>query len=588
MILQALYEYYQRCENLAPQGFEQKEIPFLIVIDTEGHFIRLEDTRQEKCAKKYLVVKGDGRSGAKSYQSVYRFWDHYGYVLKHSKEDNDKSRTMAQQQNDAFVKMVGEFSQKFPQNGAFRAVKLFYEEFDQNLQAIEQDSLWSACVKIKGCNMSFELQGESSIVAQEAELNPNLDTLSPETQDNEQTSGVMCLITGRRGPMVRTHTITSIPGGSSAGKIVGFQRNAGYDSYGKEQGANAPISQEAEAAYTTALNTLLSKESRNKFLLNDTTFLFWSSAPSDGVAQEFENDFASFFTAPPKDNPNKNIEDITNLLKAVYSGKLESGGKAKFYLLGLSPNVARISIRVWQVGTVGEFAYHIANHFERLQIVKGANESREYFSLFNLLSNISLEYKLSNLQPSLMASMVDCILSDKPYPVLLRDTTLRRINADHKIAYIRAAILKAYLNSKNRFNNTIKPIEMALDTTNTNQGYLCGRLFATLEKLQEASSATSKLNSTIKDRYYSSASSTPAVVFGQLISLSNHHLAKLQPGMRVYYEKTLGEIIAEISESGFPKHLNLDDQSRFAVGYYHQRTKFFEPAAEKEINQENQ
>ena len=113
---------------------------------------------------------------------------------------------------------------------------------------------------------------------------------------------------------------------------------------------------------------------------------------------------------------------------------------------------------------------------------------------------------------------------------------------------------------------------MALDVTNTNPGYRLGRLFAVLEKIQEE--ASPGINATIRDRFYGSASGTPVAAFPHLMKLKNHHLAKLENrGRAVNLEKIVGEIMDGLDD--FPTHLSLQDQGRFAVGYYHQRQDFF-------------
>lgn len=251
-------------------------------------------------------------------------------------------------------------------------------------------------------------------------------------------------------------------------------------------------------------------------------------------------------------------------------------------MLGLSPNAARISVRFWRQGTVGEFASHIRQHFKDLEIIKSKNQ-RAYFSLFNLLTQVASLNKMENLPPCLASDLSQSIWDNQPYPTTLQMQCLIRIKADRNITSIRAAILKAYLNRKFRnHNNPPKEIQMALDLENKNQAYLCGRLFAILEKIQ--SDAIPGANSTIKERYYGAASTTPTTVFGRLLSLSRHHLAKFDTGKSVYYEKLLQSVITNLDSNGLPKYLSMDDQSRFAIGYYHQREDLYKTTTDKEKN----
>ncbi len=578
MILQALYDYYQRKaadpdSYIAPRGFERKEIPFIIVIDIEGHFVNLEDTRsgegKQKRAKTFLVLKTKGRPGAKASDIANVFWDHWGYILGQPKDSSEKAILDAKKQNATFISQAKYISQKYPDNPEFKAVCKFYEK-DEEIEKVLVHENWKDCYKIPGCNLSFRIAAREFIVAEHDDLTNEIEAVSDsdEPEQNNIKKGV-CLITGEYGTIAVLHTKTPILGGDSNGKLVSFKEKKGYDSYYKEQGMNAPISKKAEDAYTTALNVLLGRDSKNKFKIADTSVVFWAQKQTN-----FENHFSFFFSAPPKDDPDQNIREVKALFESIHTGKLNTEGDTPFYILGLAPNAARISIRFWKTGKVSDFAKNIAKHFEDLEIVRSKNDEKEYFSLFNLLSNVSFEFKVDNVPPNLAGKVIESVLDGTKYPDTLQQQCIRRIRAEQQVNRIRAAILKAYLNRKETIYNTNeKLITMSLDLDNKNQGYLCGRLFAVLEKIQE--DAQPGINATIKDRYYGAASSTPVTVFGRLLNLSNHHLAKLGGGSKTYYEKMIQDIMTGISSNGLPAHLSLDDQSRFAIGYYHQRQDLF-------------
>lgn len=578
MILQALYDYYQRKaadpeSNIAPSGFERKDIPYIIVIDYQGKFVNLEDTRigegKQKRAKSFLVIKTKSRTGSKAADTANVFWDHWGYVLGQPKNETDKAKKDACKQNHSFISLIRQLSEKYSNNNQFKAVAKFYEQ-EENIQNLLKHENWAECYKIPGCNLSFRVAGETIIVAEHYNLHDEVNATEDADESQQiQTNTGVCLITGEKLPIATLHSATSIPGGKSGGKLVGFQKKSGYDSYYKEQGMNAPVSKKAEDAYTTALNVLLGKDSKNKFRISDTSVLFWAQSQD-----EFENQFASFFAAPSKDDPDQNIRVVKTLFESIHTGKLNTDSDNQFYILGLTPNAARISIRFWRTGKIVDFAINIAKHFEDLDIVKEMNTDKEYFSLFNLLANISFDFKVDNIPPNLAGKIIESILDGTKYPDTMQQQCIRRIRAEQHVNRIRAAILKAYLNrSNNIYNINEKRITMALDLENKNQGYLCGRLFAVLEKIQE--NALPSINATIKDRYYGAASSTPVTVFGRLLNLSNHHLAKLDGGNKIYYERLIQQIISGISSNGLPSHLSLDDQSRFAIGYYHQRQDLF-------------
>jgi CRISPR-associated protein Csd1 len=492
-----------------------------------------------------------------------------GIYLGQPKDSSEKAIQDAKKQNTTFISQAKYISKKYPDNDEFNAVCKFYEQLEEIEKVLGHEN-WKDCYKISGCNLSFRIATREFIVAEHDDLANEVETVSEteKPEQHNQNKGV-CIITGEYGPIAVLHTKTPILGGDSNGKLVSFKEKKGYDSYNKQQGLNAPVSKKAEDAYTTALNVLLGRDSKNKFKIADTSVIFWSKKESN-----FENMFSFFFSAPHKDDPDQNIREVKALFEAIHTGKLNTEGDTPFYILGLAPNAARISIRFWKTGKVADFATNIAKHFEDLEIVRSKNDEKEYFSLFNLLSNVSFEFKVDNIPPNLAGKVIESILDGTKYPDTLQQQCIRRIRAEQHVNRIRAAILKAYLNRKETIYNTNeKLITMALDLENKNQGYLCGRLFAVLEKIQE--DAQPGINATIKDRYYGAASSTPVTVFGRLLNLSNHHLAKLGGGSKTYYEKMIQEIMTGVSSNGLPAHLSLDDQSRFAIGYYHQRQDLF-------------
>jgi CRISPR-associated protein Csd1 len=245
-------------------------------------------------------------------------------------------------------------------------------------------------------------------------------------------------------------------------------------------------------------------------------------------------------------------------------------------VLGLAPNVARISVRFWQVGTIAEFAGRIRQHFEDLTIIKPATEPT-YYSLFKLLKYVATLDDSKNVPPNLAGDFMRAILAGTPYPATLLQAALRRIHSDteNRVKLVRAALIKAYLNRYHRFhpNPQYKEIAMSLDEENPSLGYQLGRLFAVLEKSQR-DALGKDINSTIVDRYYSSASSTPAVVFPILMRLNQHHLSKIEnPAIKGANRKRIESIMGKIGD--FKPHLDLHEQGRFAIGYYHQRQDFF-------------
>ena len=576
MILQALHAlYYRKQDELPQQGFELKELPFLIVINVEGNFVSLQDTRtkvgRKLIGRKYLVPKELGRSGSNAWKTSNLLWDHYGYILAWPKSGSEADKDMACKQHDSFKKNIYALASQYPTNPEINAVKQFLIQDDFSDIFVCQE--WEDCKKIKGCNLSFVLEGMNRLVCENNDVKSYIgkseavDEEDDENEDLSEREGV-CLVTGERASIARLNPRTPILGTRSNAKIVAFQKNMGFDSYGKEQSYNAPVSKAATFAYSTALNFLLAKESKQKLLIGDATTVFWAEKK-----HALEDVFADIFGEPAKDDQTQDIKSLIAALRAPQIGaKSELDPQTKFYVLGLAPNAARIAIRFWYEDTVQQILEHIERHFEDCAIVHGPNQP-DTLSVFRLLVSTAVQGKSENIQPNLAGDMMRSILSGTPYPKSLLTSAIRRVRAEHELTYPRLSLVKAVLARENRYyHSDQKEVGMSLDITINNTGYRLGRLFAVLEKAQEE--ANPGLNATIRDRFYGAASSTPVAVFALLMKLKNHHIAKLENrGRAVNFEKMIAEIMSGIDE--FPAQLSLSDQGRFAVGYYHQRQDFF-------------
>lgn len=606
MILKALYDYYHRCGNLPAAGMEEKEIGFLVVISKAGEFLRFEDCRiDNKSARMYLVTKHVGRSSAPLANYLY---DNSAYVLGISERkkynklkeqldrfaltpekeqaflklksdfENEKEECFGKEQKyfDTFKAKIASIHNTFPDNPDIKSVYNFYEQGrNAIIEKVVNDPLWDDIKKNlskKYSTFSFRIEGDTQIIAEKREL------LQLEGKTEKGSS--LCLITGEHGMPVEVTTATMIPGSQAIAKLVAFQVNSGYDSYGKKKCGNAPISTDAEFAYSTALNTLLAKDSHNKFMVGNRTFVFWASA-NDQVSEMAEQSFFDLlgFTPKVEDDPNAKIEKARKVFTAIYSGSLNTTLDNRFCILGLAPNSARIAVVYWSETLLKDFAKMILRHFDDMTLIDNRPNLKPYMGVKDMLSAVTLGGKQSEATPNLPEAVIKSVFQGLPYPYTLFTSCLRRIKAEcgekTGIRIGRIAILKAYLN---RINDTLNSkIQVMLDKDNTNQGYLCGRLFAVLDKIQEDAN---HINS-IRERYMNAASSTPATVFATILNLSAHHVENLKnEGSKVYYEKLKQEIISKISADGFPAHLDLQDQGRFFVGYYHQRQDFFTKKAD--------
>ncbi len=563
MILQALSEYYQRKtrmpdSNLAPPGFEHKAIPFLVVLSTKGDFVTIdkmyEGEGKKRIDKTYLVPRGIKRSSGVASNLL---WDSPGYVLG---IDNKGKPERAREQQQAFVEAIrARLAQS--DDAGICAVQAFLERGD--FAKVFEHPLWAEILE-SGANLTFRLEGDTCPVCEREAVVAALSSADAEASGESS----LCLVSGEADVIERLHpSIKGVWGAQSSGaSIVSFNLDA-FSSYGKSQGDNAPVGKRAVFAYTTALNHLLAKGSQQRIQVGDASTVFWAEKP--------EHPMETLFRA--WDNPDADTGTMKALLAAPNSGVgfFEDEG-TRFYVLGLSPNAARIAVRFWHTKTVGELAVNIRRHFDDLRINHAPHEP-ETLSLFRLLVATATLGKSENIPPNLGGDVMRSVIDDLPYPQTLLSGAIRRIRAEQEVTYPRAAIIKACIN---RYSGK-EELKVSLDQNNMYPAYRLGRLFAVLEKIQEQ--AQPNINATIRDRYYGAASSTPVTVFPTLLKLKNHHVAKLdEKGRKILYrafeDNTPDDYIANICfgvPPDLPTHLDLKNQGRFAIGYYHQRQAFF-------------
>lgn len=565
MILQALSEYYQRKSTdpktaLAPYGFEEKPIPFLVVINREGKFIQFEDTREmqgKKAVSHSFIVAQAIKKTSRVAANV--LWDPADYVLGVDNKDNPERTT---RQFNAFRQEILNKLAIAENDEGLHAVLLFLESIaDQNF---ERDAHWSEIVETNPV-LTFRLVSDTCIVFNRTSvMSAYRSTLRQSTNARH-----VCLVTGENDEIAILHpSIKGVWGAQSSGaSLVSFNKDS-FTSWGKSQGSNSPVGNMATFEYSTALNYLLRTNCASRFQMGEVSVVCWAEKEND-----LESLVPNIFSDAPADNPDANSTAVKNLISSLHNGSYQHpDGKDRFYILGLSPNAARISIRFWEVGTVGEFSERLGQWFQDIDII--GHQDKSVPPVKALLRSTALLGKDENMPPTLIGDTSRMILTGLPLPASLLQSVVKRIKAEQgAVTYNRAALLKAYLNRKFRFKNeSQKEITMALDKDERRIGYRLGRLFSVLEKLQE--DANPGLNSTIRDRYYSSASCTPKSVFGTLMRLHTHHLKKLpEQSWRMAAENGISEIMSDIKD--FPAHLSLEDQGLFAIGYYHQRQDRF-------------
>ncbi len=572
MILQALCDYYRRQqEELPPPGFERKAIPFVIVLDRDGRFVDIEDTRDgnDKRDKGRLCVVPQGVKRT-SGVAANLLWDGLGYVLgvvsetRAAKLDATKLQKERERTGEAHRAFIQRIRDAFPapiDDEGVRAALAFLERGD--FSVVFAHPLWPELKKTTE-SLSFRLDGELQLICQREAVRQAVMVAEQDTA----TVRNRCLVSGNLDVIARLHpAIKGVRNAQSSGaNLFSFNFPAAC-SHGKEQGQNAPVGEYAAFAYTTALNHLLRADSRQKLLVGEDTFVFWAEKPDP--AEEL---FAAWLQPDP-DDPARGVEAIKALYEAPKTGvRPLDEDETRFFVLGLAPNNARLAVRLWSVSTVRELAANIRQHFDDLAIVRSPRDL-EYLSLWRLLVATAAQGKSENIPPLLAGEVLRAILAGTPYPQTLLVAALQRIRAEQgAVNYVRAALIKAVLVRNARFSPAKQEVKVSLDPQNPNVGYRLGRLFAALERAQAL--ASGDLNATIRDRFYGAASATPVTVFPYLLNkLAPHHLNKLATGQKIWLENLIGQILEAVTQ--FPAHLNLDDQGRFAIGYYHQRQDFF-------------
>ncbi len=570
MILQALAKHY---ENLAAEGKVSKEgwceakVSYAIELMPDGKvkgFISLK-TEEERGKKKVwvsttrMVPQMVTRSSGVSSNFLC---DNSKYMLGFDKDGSSKRvlecfQAAKEKHLELLEQAEGEMA---------ASIKAFFETWnpEKEEEKLKESEIWEALTD--GGNLIFYMNG---CEAQEDEEIKELWNEKQNSCDGEEGGNTgICLVTGKKAEISRIHrTIKGVPGAQSSGAaLVSFNAPA-FESYGKEQSYNAPVGKYAEFAYTTALNYLLSQRNYT-FQLGDTMVVYWAEN-----GQKAYQDVFSFALVPTVDN-RETIREIFDCIKKEQPIKvddIEMDSEQRFYILGLAPNAARLSVRFFYQDSFGKILEHISEHYERMKIVQPSWKTREYMSIRDMLmETVNQNSRDKNPIPNMAAMVMQAVLSGGRYPASLYTDTLIRIRADQgerKLSWGRTAILKAYLIRNTNWKEGVN--YMGLNKENSEQPYLLGRLFAVLEFIQKDTNPGIK--ATIRDRYFNSACATPASVFPILIKLMNSHIKKLERdnlGAKISYENQLTEIMGKLDE--FPRRLTLEEQGKFDLGYYHQ------------------
>lgn len=609
MILQALYELYQRLldepdASIATPGYSTTRASFALNLSADGELLDLVDLRapdttgrqQNLVAREVNVPRQVIRSGTGVKANF--MCDNSGYVLG---VDAKGKPERAMQMFTEFRALHQTLLAGLHDAGA-QAVLAFLDHWDpgQAKECAALRPLWDDV--IAGGSIVFRLDGAPGFVHGRPAVRASWERHI--AGGGSGPSG-QCLITGESAPVARLHdSIKGVSGAQSTGaSIVSFNLPA-FESYGKHQSFNAPVSEAAAFGYVTALNFLL-RSQRHRMRIGDATTVFWAERPGgleeDMLAELLDPTAAakSEVVAEAEASGDMTVAGgyhrdpqatrlVHDIMRQVGSGKpvrldtLQMDRDVRFYILGLAPNAARLSIRFLHVDTFGSLVARIVQHYADMTMDLPPWEKDSVFPVWRIVGEtaplIGGKRDSKRASPLLAGAITRAILQGTDYPAELFTTMLSRVRTDHEVSAVGAGIVKACLLRQARLRGNAdigRTITVSLNEECADTGYLLGRLFALMEKAQ-LDAAGGQINATIRDRYFGAASATPQSVFPILLRLAQHHIAKAEYGGVI--DKRIEGVVARID--GFPAHLSLEAQGMFVLGYYHQRQGMYQKRVE--------
>ncbi len=605
MILQALTRYYDILSKdpeseIAPPGYSSVGVSFALNISAQGELLDVFPLFQQVLMGKKTVEKPRRmivpeqlkRAGITPLSNF--MCDNNAFVLGISEKDSD-TPSHGEKRFAAFRSIHQELLAKADCDAA-RAILAFLDVYEPSKGREHPAIAPNLETLLLGGNIVFMFRG---IFAQD---DPVIRQVWDTHKAGKDAVMGQCLVTGEFAPIARLHgSLKGIRDANPTGaSLVGFNDRA-YESFNKTklQGLNSPVSEKAVFTYTTALNYLLSSANPNKKLtIGDTTVVYWAESEKKGFADAFEGIFEPQVVEEPvidvqegRKKAEKGLKEVAQKVRRAQRLDLDAllenlkDENPHFYVLGLAPNAARVSVRFFLTDPFQKIVERMMQHYRDLEIVKEYESQPPYITVGHILEEtVSKKSRDKNASPLMAGSLMRSILTGAPYPAALYYTIINRIRADvdddqkyiHKIGYVRVAVIKAYLIRKYQQQNPFEEVlTMSLNDKSAIPAYVLGRLFAVLEDLQIEAAKPSKLNSTIKDHYFTSACASPKSVFPTLLRLSQHHISKSQYGYvsdnRI--EDLMG--LLDVEKNPIPARLTLDEQGIFVLGYYHQRAAFY-------------
>ena len=577
MILQALTQLYEDLlarGEIPPLGWSAINISYALCLGEDGQLEEVVPTLQEVDIGKGKTalrpqVKELPAAVKRAYGILSNFlWDNSSYMLGLDEKGKPERSVECFEACRALHHSILDGVD----TPAAKAILRYFDAW-QPAEAAEHPALAPYLKEIlKGANLMFRVSG---MYAQE---DPAIRVAWQTHYDMQGGAKMQCLVTGNMDSIAAVHpAVSGVRGAQSSGAALVSFNSPAFCSYGREQGFNAPVGKYAAFAYTAALNHLLSGKDNVQFI-GDTTVVCWAEG-----AEPAYTDFACSALFGAELPQELTEQDISAMLKRLANGlpctELPLDPNRPFYILGLAPNAARLSVRFFLRDTFGALMRHVNDHHMRMEIIRPANDPHTFLPLWAMLrETVNLNSRDKSPSPAMAAATARAIFTGGLYPASLLEATMLRIRAEHNITRGRAAILKAYYLRNENKECPKEVLTVSLNEASTNISYTLGRLFSVYEAVQQA--ANPGINTTIKDKYYNSAASTPATIFPILDGLCQKHLRKLGTGQRIYYEKQIMELKNILGEEN-PLRLTLPQQGSFNLGYYHQTQKRYQKKEEQ-------
>lgn len=610
MLIRSLCDYYdiQSARGEAASDImSEQPVHWMVMLTSDGRVADIIDKRIEesvpqkngkvKIVKKPIVVslpKRTQKTGIDAniieHRPLYIFGLNYDAKIGLTPDDKTGK---ARKSHEAFVKKNLEFF-----DGIDSEIARAYVNFIKNWvpeNETENEQLKKLGKEYQGSYYIFALDGspecklhkDKAVLAKYEKLMAKAAAETAESDDGI----MMCPIEGERLRAARIHDkIKGIKGGNSVGAVLVNFNSSAFESYGKSQSMNGGISEKAMKKYTSSLNKLLA-DPMHHIYSDDMTVVFFAMKHDDKAECDLFNGYLNSSNGVTEDSTKADVKAVSENIyhkgqtgnAQVLDDDVDNG--VDFFVAGFTPNSSRICQKFMVRNKFGKIIDNVKQHQQDMAICGSNGE----IPLWRINKELVSPNSANAISPALQSDIFQAILNGTNYPYTLLETVVRRVCTDSdtedngfiKINAVRAGLIKAFINRKARINGDKEEITMTLNPENTNPAYLCGRLFAVLEKIQlEATDV--KLNRTIKDAYFSSASSRPALIMPRLIDLSNYHLRKLKEGRVIYFSKLINEIMGKIKDS-LPTNLSIMEKGEFQLGYFQQNKDFF---AEQNKNEE--